>query len=450
MSISANPGFLSGFDWPGLWRALSLADHNTRVVVLGTAVLGAAAGVVGTLLLLRKRALAGDALSHAALPGIALAFILGNALGGQGKALPLLLAGAATSGVVGLAAVLLIRRWTRLKEDTALGIVLTVFFGAGVALLQVIQQMSTGHAAGLESFLYGKPASLLAAEAWTIAAVSAVVIALTALFFKEFRLLCFDEGFAPSQGRRVGWLDVGMMSLVTLVTVVGLSAVGLILMIALLVTPAASARFWTRRMGPMAAVAAAIGALGAGLGAAVSATAAGWPSGAVIVLAMAAFFLLSMLLGPVGGVWPRMRERRLLHRRTARQHLLRALYEEGERTGAAVPLSSIVAKRSWSRPEAAYRLRQAIKQGLVQPGAAPDEYALTETGRREAERITRNHRLWELYLIHHADVAATHVDRNADEIEHVLGADMARSLSTLLGEEGRLPMSPHPVHEVAR
>src|SRR5687768_13697894 len=130
-------------------RVIFLRDYNTRVVVLGTTLLGLAAGTIGSFMLLRKRALMGDALSHATLPGIGLAFIVAVAAGQTGKSLPVLLAGAVVTGVLGVLAVLAIRNFTRLKEDAALGIVLSVFFGAGVAVLGVIQKMGTGSAAGL-------------------------------------------------------------------------------------------------------------------------------------------------------------------------------------------------------------------------------------------------------------------------------------------------------------
>ena len=162
--------------WPNReqWvRVLLLKDYNTRVVVAGTALLGVAAGVIGSFTLLRKRALMGDALSHAMLPGIAMAFILSAAAGGRGKDLPVLLAGATVSGALGLGAILVLRKLTRLKEDTVLGIVLSVFFGAGVAVLGIVQRMGQGHAAGLESFIYGKTASMLSSDAALIAAAAA-------------------------------------------------------------------------------------------------------------------------------------------------------------------------------------------------------------------------------------------------------------------------------------
>ncbi len=295
-------------------RVLLLRDYNTRVVLAGTSVLGAAAGAVGTLLLLRQRALLGDTLAHATLPGIALAFLLTTMTGAAGKSLPLLLLGAVVSAALFGGAVLALRHGTRLKEDAALGIVLSVSFGLGVALLGIAQKVPQAQAAGLESFIYGKTASMLASDVKLIvvAAVGAMVV--TVGLLKEWRLLCFDQSFAASIGRPIMPLDLLMVSLAVVVTVVGLQAVGLILITALLIIPAAAARFWTRRMHTLLALAAVFGALSGLVGAAISALAARLPSGAIIVLVAAGVFVFSMLFAPHRGVliraWRRRRMRR--------------------------------------------------------------------------------------------------------------------------------------------
>ena len=326
--------------WPTAdeWsRVLTLRDYNTRVVVTGTTVLGLAAGVLGCFALLRKRALMGDALSHATLPGIGIAFMAAVNAGASGKSLPLLLAGATISGLLGLACILLIRNLTRLKEDTALGIVLSVFFGVGVAVLGVAQRMGGGHSAGLESFIYGKTASMTAADAALISAVAVIVLAACVLLFKEFRVLCFDAAYARTQGWPVVLLDVAMMTLIVAVTVIGLQAVGLILVIALLIVPAAAARFWTERLGAMTVIAGVFGALSGLIGSAVSALLPNLPSGAMIVLTGAAMFLFSMAFGSARGVLVRWLNRRAFENKVRRQHLLRAAYELIESGEAPAP-----------------------------------------------------------------------------------------------------------------
>ena len=442
-------------DWPTArqWqRVLLLEDYNTRVVLFGVTVLGIASGLVGSFTLLRKRALLGDALSHAAAPGIVAAFILASMWGLDAKALPILLAGATATGLLGVGAVLLIGRQTRLKEDAGLGIALSVFFGAGMALLGVATQMDTGHAAGLESFIYGKTASMNATDARLIAVASSVAIVSCLLLFKEFKLLCFDEAYAGSRGMPVTALDWALMGLVVVVTIVGLQAVGLILMVALMVIPAAAGRFWSDKLWVVSGLAALLGGLGGVLGAASSALFPRLPSGAMIVLACTALFAVSMLCGSSRGVLVRVLRRQRLNRRIRKQHLLRGLFEvlevessqpEKERR-QAVAWEQLLAKRSWSQTQLVGTVRAAEREGFVIGGT--QGVRLTQAGYAEAARLTRQHRLWELYLITHADVAPGRVDRDADDIEHVLEPEVVDELEMLLEQEPlkiAVPASPH-------
>jgi manganese/zinc/iron transport system permease protein len=252
--------------------------------------------------------------------------------GGEGKWMPGLLAGATVAGLLGMGAVLLIRNLSRVKEDAALGIVLSVFFGLGAAVLGLVQSMQSGSAAGLESFIYGRTASMLASDAWRIGLAGAAVATATLLLFKEMAMLCFDQDFAASQGWPVHTLDVAMMALVVVVTVIGLQAVGLMLMVAMLVIPSAAARFWTDRLPALVAIAAAIGAVSGLIGAGISALVPRLPAGAIIILVAAVGFLVSLVAGPARGLLARGLRRWRLVRKVNHQNLMRALYERQERT----------------------------------------------------------------------------------------------------------------------
>ena len=430
-----------------LLRVLTLQDYNTRIVVSGVTLLGLASGIIGSFMLLRKRSLLGDAVSHATLPGIATAFLVMTALGMDGKHLGGLLLGAVVSGGLGVGTILLLVHWTRLKEDAALGIVLSVFFGIGVCLLRLIQKLETGSAAGLESFVYGKTASMIASDAQLILASSIIITVFCGLLFKEFTVLCFDQQYAGAQGWPVVLLDVVLMVLVVGVTVVGLQAVGLILMVALLIIPAAAARFWTERLFGMVLGAAVLGGASCLIGALLSAVLPDTPAGAVIVLVASGFFLLSMLAGPARGIIGQTWRQWDLRQRVARQHLLRAVYELGgdEAHTDPVGFSDLLAKRSWSSRGLRQTIADAERGGLLVHGDN-DTIRLTDPGRRDAWRVTRNHRLWELYLIEHADIAPSHVDRDADQIEHVLAPEMIAELEALLLDSApdlRPPESPH-------
>ena len=438
-------------------NVLLLRDYNTRLVVICTMLLGCACGLMGGFLLLRKRSLMGDTLSHATLPGVGLSFILAVALGGDGKSLPILLVGAAITGVIGCAAVLFIREQTRIKDDAAMGIVLSVFFGAGIAILGVIQTMPEGSAAGLESFIYGKTASMVMSDFQILVFITVCVITCSLLLFKEFRLLCFDENFAAVLGWPVKFLDILLLALITAVTVAGLQAVGLILIIAFLITPAAAARFWTNQLDRMLMLSALIGAASGWIGASLSAFFPRLPAGAVIVLVAALFFVVSMLIGTERGVMIRFLRQSQLEKRMGRQHLLRALYEilEGGRVTEeliirTVPFRQIRGRRTWSDRQLRDYIRRAYNEGLVEAPNKADSILLTETGLVEAKQVTRNHRLWEIYLIEYADVATSRVDRDADMVEHILGDKMVTRLENKLQAyriAGSLvPQSPHPIH----
>ena len=278
------------------------AGFNSAVVVAGTACLGIAAGVIGSFMLLRKRAMVSDALSHATLPGIAMAFLAATALGMEGRSLPVLLTGALFSGVLGVLAIQAISRHTRLPEDAAIGAVLSVFFGIGVVLLSHIQTLATGNQAGLKTFILGQTAAMNRNEAMAIAGLALAALTACVLLFKEFRLLCFDPGFAAGQGWPTVRIDLTLMGLTTLVTVIGLQTVGLILIIALLIVPPAAARFWTEKLWAMLVIAAVLGGISGWLGASLSALVPRLPAGAVIVLVAGALFLFSFLFAPARGV----------------------------------------------------------------------------------------------------------------------------------------------------
>jgi manganese/zinc/iron transport system permease protein len=438
-----------------LQRVILLRDPNTRVVLLGTALLGGLAGVVGVFMLLRRRSLVGDVVGHAALPGIAGAFLIAEVLHpGAGKSLPILLTGAFATGLCGALCVMLIDRYSRVKSDAALAIVLSASYGVGAVLLSIVQRTSSGAAAGLATYLSGKTASLLAADVWVFAGATAVILAITLLLFKELTLLCFDTEFAAASGWPVLLLDALLITLVAAVTIIGMQSVGLLLVVATLITPAAAARFWTDDVRRLAVIAGALGAGSAVIGIVLSAIFPNVAAGATIVLVAGALFAVSLLLGRRRGFLWRRWEHRQLERRIARDDLIRAIYEQTERRGAvldgqapAITLASVRSSRSWSAPHVARLVRWAKSAGLA-AAAGEGEIRLTEEGVITGRRLVRNHRLWELYLIQHADIAAVHVDHTADLIEHIVDPEIVEELEQILEHRDRrheVPDSPHVI-----
>ncbi len=438
-------------------RLITLADYNTRVVLLGTTLLGASAGIVGTFMLLRKQALVGDLVSHAALPGVALAFLIGEMVSpGSGRSLPHLLIGATVAGLLAIGTMSVIRRWSSTKPDAALATVLGIFFGGGAVLFKVVQELPTGNQAGLQHFILGAASTMTAGDVSLIVKAAVCVLILCTLMFKELSILSFDEDFATAQGWPVFVLDLGLMALVVAVTVIGLQSVG-VLMVALLITPATAARFWTHDLKRLVVIAAAFGGGSAFLGTAASAVVPKLASGPTIVLAGTALFLISLLFGRQGGLVKRWLQMRDVRHRVERHDLLRAMYEILELTvphsgplnpehltSRPVGFTELQQKRSWN----ARRLRQLISRNLIDGMVrfdVSDGWRLTQLGAIESQRIVRNHRLWELYLIHCADFGASHVDRLADDIEHVLEPEVVEQLEReiALHSEPGIPPSPH-------
>ncbi len=454
-------GNLNGCDWQTsclamsdrLARLLLLRDYNTRVVLIGTMFLGIAAGLLGVYLLLRRRVLIGDAISHATLPGIALAYLWTVSSGAE-KSLATLLVGAALSGTLGGAAVLALRHTAKIREDAALGIVLSVFFGAGVALVSLVQRVP-GEAAGLEAFIYGKAASMTSEDGWLGGAAALIVLATVILLGKEFRILCFDSELAQSQGWPILLLDCVLIGLVVLVTIVGLQAVGLILIIALLVVPAASARFWTHNLNAMLFLSALLGAASCAVGTLLSAAFDNLPSGATIVIASCVCFLVSFAFGRERGtVWRLLRVLEL-RRDQEFQHLLRAVYEVLESQQALpsfvgelkcsepIPLGTIAAHRHWSPRKTSRLTRRMSNRDLVVAGEDAT-VQLTPRGLLKALELVRDHRLLERYMMVEASAQGAEADREADYLEHGLKPEhLAELAATVSSELSTPPPSPH-------
>ncbi|MDQ2089523.1 metal ABC transporter permease [Marimonas arenosa] len=297
--------------------------YNAALVATGAGLLGVAAGVTGSFLFLRKRALVSDAMSHATLPGLALAFMVMTVLGGDGRALPGLLAGSALSAWLGVLTVSWLSRRTRLGEDAAIGAVLSVFFGLGIVGLTVIQSLNTGRQAGLETFLLGSTAGMLFSDALTIALGGALTLALAWLLRRPMLMVAFDPDYATATGRDVARIDLAMLALALAVTVVGLKIVGLILIVALLIIPPVAARFWSDRADRVVLLSGIIGG-GAGVtGALLSGMAPDLPTGPIIVLIAFGLFAVGFFFSPGRGVLAAvLRHRRFQRRVHMRQGLL--------------------------------------------------------------------------------------------------------------------------------
>jgi manganese/zinc/iron transport system permease protein len=368
---------------PDVLRDLFL-DHTLRTVALGAATLGIVSGALGSFAVLRRQSLLGDAMSHAALPGVALAFLLTDSK----ASLPLLL-GAAAAGWVGTLVVMAIVRTTRVKYDSGLGIVLSVFFGVGLLLLTLIQKRPDASQAGLDRFLFGQAASLLERDLYVMAALAGFALAATVLLWKEFKLLTFDAEFGASLGIPVRRIDVALTGLLVIAIVVGLQTVGVVLMSAMVVAPAAAARQWTDRLSVMVLLAAGFGALAGVSGAVVSSSAQRMPAGPTIVLCAGVIVLVSLFFASRRGLaWRWLREGRN-RSRLELDAVLVDLYvlarEHGTLThGHSEATVAAMGVRGGVRPS----LEELEARGLARR-LDGDAWALTAAGRDEAERRFR-------------------------------------------------------------
>ncbi|MFZ5963098.1 metal ABC transporter permease [Thalassococcus sp. BH17M4-6] len=382
--------------------------YNATLVALGSAALGLAAGATGTFLVLRKRALVSDAVSHATLPGLALAFMVMVALGGDGRGLAGLMAGSALSAFLGLLCVSWLTRHTRLAEDAAIGSVLSVFFGFGIVLLTVVQTMSAGRQAGLESFLLGSTAGMLFQDAVLIAGGGLIVLALVLALRRPMLMVAFDPGFAETQGIPVARVDLAIMALVMAITVVGLKVVGLILIVALLIIPAVTARFWTNRADRVVLLAGLFGGLAGYSGAAISATAPDLPTGPIIVLVGFGLFVLSLLFAPGRGVLASvLRHLRFQRRVHLRQGLLSLAMGQPVYEGLT--------------------RRMLRTRGLMRADGVP-----TDEGRAQAQSALRDENRWQaLRTSTHLSELATR-DDGLTGIEEVLTPDQIADIDARL------------------
>lgn len=282
---------------------LLLTDYTIRSIALGSAVIGIVSGSLGTFAVLRQQSLLGDAISHAALPGIVIAYLVTGS-----KAPLILMLGAGVAGALASAMVVAVSNNTRIKFDTALGIALSVFFGFGLVLLTFLQKRPDANQAGLSNFLFGQASALIAHDVIVMSVIGAFCLLVLCLFWKQFKMAAFDSEFGNTLGLPMRWIEAVMTSLFVVAIVIGLQTVGVVLMSALLIGPAAAARQWTDRLSVMVLLAAFFGASSGVAGALWSASGSAMPTGPLIVLSAGVIVAVSFLFAPRRGVvWTAIR-----------------------------------------------------------------------------------------------------------------------------------------------
>ena len=406
----------------------SFRDVNVRYVALGTVLLGASSALVGCFTFLRKKALVGDTIAHSILPGICLSFIIFKT-----KDPLMLLLGAMISGWLSVYIVDYISANSKLKPDTAIGLTLSVFFGIGVLLLTHIQHSGNAAQAGLDKFLFGKAASLVQNDVITFGIVSVLLIVTIVVFFKQFSLISFDVHFAKTIGLPVRNFEIILSIITVLAVAIGIQTVGVVLMAAMLITPAAAARFWTDKLKVMIVIAAFIGGISGIFGAFISFTAPSMPTGPWIVVVLSIIAIGSMLVAPKNGAISKIRKQKKNQRKILEDNIVKLLYKLGEKENDFFKNRSITTLKNYREiPENKFLKGLNILKTKNLVAHVNDLWVLTGEGKKAGMRIVRIHRLWELYLTTYLRIAPDHVHEDAETIEHIITPEMELKLEHLL------------------
>jgi ABC-type Mn2+/Zn2+ transport system permease subunit/Mn-dependent DtxR family transcriptional regulator len=412
------------------------APGALQTALLASLALGVVSGLLGTFVVLRRESLFGDALSHAVFPGIVAGFLLSGWLeeagypGGDRNPL-LILACAMAAGMAGAFVVHLLEQTTRLKQDASLGIVLSVFFALGIGLYTIRQP------AGVQGFFYGQTAAIDGRDLVLMLVTTLVVSLVVVVFRRPLLVASFDRGYAHNLGYPVPLLTLLFSGLLTMAVVVAMQAVGVILVSAMLITPAATAHLMTDRFPRMMALAVSFAVAAGVLGSVISSRVNGLPTGPVIALCATGLFAAAYLAAPRYGVVARLVHAARQRRRIGLENSMKDLYRLLERAGfppEGIPLDDYRRERRLERAGAERELRRLERAGeLIRANGEGLMLRLSDEGMAEGARIVRNHRLWELYLTNEAAYQADHVHDDAEIVEHLLGEEAIRRLEEELG-----------------
>jgi manganese/zinc/iron transport system permease protein len=404
------------------------------LVLVGLAVISSVAGVMGCYAFLRRRTLIGDAVSHAVLPGVAVGFML------SGTKDPFaLLGGGLFFGYLAILSIDVIHRKSKLSEDTAIALVTTVYFALGSVLLSVVSSMENGQQAGLKNFLFGKAATLTELDIWVFAIAAVLVIVAIIIFYKPFMLISFNKDFATSQGWKTTNYETLISLLTVLVITIGLQAVGVVLMSALLIAPAASARYWTNSLPKMMLISGIFGIVSGVGGGLLSLVGEDMPTGPWVIMILFFFTMLTLLFAPKKGYFAIQKRTKSNERKINEENVLKILHQLGETGKDSVTMTEMLDKRRMDTSILMKTIKALKKEDFI-GDVESNKIELTETGKIEAMRVVRLHRLWELYLTQQLKFKEDHIHGTAETIEHLITDELEEAL---LKELDYPDMDPH-------
>lgn len=403
----------------------SFQDPNIAMVVLGISLLSISAAMVGTFTFLDKKALVGDAISHAVLPGVCLAFMF------AGNKNPYwIVLGAFATGAISTYCISWLSTSTKLKEDTVIAAVLSVFFGVGILFLTQLQQTGNVALSGLDHFLFGNAISIIREDLLVYGILALAVIICLLVFYKEFKLIIFNPGFAQSVGLPMKRLKFIFNTLLVMAVVTGIQAIGVVLMAALLITPAAAARFWTNKLHIMLILAVVFALISGIIGAFISFAIPQMPTGpwVVMVISFVAFF--SFFFANKKGMVSKWFSQRSYQKKIHKDHILKTLFQTWERKHNGLTQGELINQFQGRASTTKKYINSLTQKGyLIQDN---NTILLTSAGFTEAKRIVRLHRLWELYLSKYLNVAPDHVHEMAEKMEHIITPELEAQLDASL------------------
>lgn len=396
-------------------------DEVAQKVLFGSGLIGLMTGVVGVFSFLRKRTLVADAISHAVLPGICLGFLFA-----EEKNPLILIVGAAIFGWLSVWLIELISSKTKLSEDASIAIVSTFFFAIGSVLLSHISKTGNTEQSGLKSFLFGNAATMNNFDLIVFTITASIILFTILLFFKQFKLVSFDPSFAQVLGLPVQLFSILIASMTVVTVALGIQAVGVVLMSALLIAPAATARYWTDKLWVMVLLAGGIGLVSSVLGIGFSTVKEEMPTGPWIVSTLFVFTISTLLFAPRKG-WFSIRSVKNQNKlKIMKENTLKVFYQLKEQGISEVQIIHLLEKRPVDTNKLESLLKQMIKNGLISKNRGT--YKLTKQGVFEGMRIVRLHRLWELYLTQRMNFKEDHIHGTAETIEHLITPEIEKEL----------------------
>lgn len=422
-------------------------DAVLRAPTIGSMLMCLSASLIGVIVFLRKQSLLGEALSHAAYPGVVIGVILAgifNISEDQQFFLTFaMMAGAFVSAFLGLWSIFFLERKIHVRSDTALCFVLSAFFGVGITLASQVQFTYTSHYRQVQAYLYGQAATMTDIHIFIYGTLAFLMLSFIIAFLKEIKTITFDRKFAKSLGFPIYALESMIFILIVLSVVIGIRSVGVVLMSAMIIAPATAARQFTNRFSSMLWIAPIFGMLSAFLGTYLSlelsagdlsdrmASRVSLPTGPMIVIVASCICLIAILFAPERGLLLRIVRVARFRYRCVCENVLKTFWRI--ESNAGISLKQIAYYQSMSSIYLRFILCNLSRKGLLE-SISSQHYRLTAKGKQSAARIIRLHRLWEVYLANYMGVGGERVHRNAEEMEHILTPELENELTTLLND----------------